>query len=301
MRTAISLEFSPLPWAVFSGSWIAERLCSKVNRIVYDGAPIVVGEPVADVEVDDVDKLRSVVNELSRSISYSTITSWTRLMVGGRVFVALSAIPGDMDNALRSLMCGGLDGVVPDVRAEIAVKDVNVISVCRDETREPCYAHVRLHELSNLRELASKYKVYGVIISTPGRISASVALEARSRALSMSNAKEVLIEMPHLLLRPTYLRSLRGVVDGVVISSLGNIVKLALSDQEMRNVYRCVKCYVDYVSRESMRKCPRCASRLTSLVRDASTLRAYGLRELRLIGLEFLRNMRTSRPKVVYG
>ncbi|OYT26455.1 MAG: hypothetical protein B6V02_01680 [Thermoprotei archaeon ex4572_64] len=92
----------------------------------------------------------------------------------------------------------------------------------------------------------------------------------------------------------------KDIIDGVVISSFGNVVKLELlQEDKMPNIYRCKKCYVDVISFENLRKCSTCFNKLTPLFRS-DEIPEYSFRELKFISQEFLKYMRKSSPELVF-
>jgi len=260
-------------------------------KSIIDGVPITCNEPLILFELPNMNIARTLLNELQLSISISTIISIVKYFLGKKVLVDSLAIPEPLSYYVKSIACGA-DGVLMTVNIELP-EDVNKI-VLNDK-----YVAIDFTELSKLNTL-SKERTYGVIVKNLPNITYELVSYLRSRIFKILPDVEVLIELSHLDISIENLIKIKDFIDGTVISSFGNIVKLELlQEDKMPNIYRCKKCYVDVISFENLRKCNTCFSKLTPLFRS-DEIPEYSFRELKFINQEFLKYMKKSSPELVF-
>ncbi len=285
----VYLAYSRHGWCSIAGMW---HLCRslRVLRCCIDSAPIRVGTPIALLEEQDLDRVYEILHDVEYYTSIASVVSLCKHELRRkRVFLKLSSLGRADEDKVKACACGGCDGIIPIPRVE--TKDLHGVPVINihDES-QPHYIYKTIFEVSEIKN--AQRKVYGVIVEFYDKPTLSTILNLREYVFRHLGPVDLIIGAPHLVLTPDFLRKIRDVVNGVVITSTGNIAVLdvATTDKEV-HVARCISCRVDFVSKDPLKKCPYCSEKLTELLKQPSErMLSYTARELRFISNEFLAN-----------
>ena len=287
----IYIKWCDLPWCMFVGSWLFEGL--EVVKYVRDATPVAPPEPIAELNNVSGDTLRQLLNKLRQLISLASVVAWSR-RVGLRVFVYGSAMPEPVNDFVRAALAGGADGVLADDFININSDLIEVIHVGQKVGN----GSMNYVIMSPDRQYQQSVKAYGVILRD-AVVDREWLLRVRDRLRSIYGSKEFLVMLDSSLLRRKVIEGLQDVVDGVVITEIPSVVSLDFDEHGAFNVFRCVNCYIDYESESEMRKCPRCGSRLRSIIRHWDKFTVIEPRVLRLKAGDEIKYMRLNAPKVI--
>ncbi len=283
----LTVTYSRAGWCSISGMWILHRE-TKLVKCVHDAAPVKVGTPVAVVEQEDELKLMETIHKVEVLTSVATCVGLCKHVLGKkRVFVKLGALGRIDEDLVKACACGGVDGIVPVPKVEqkelFGIPIVNIY-----EESQPHYVYVRLLDLANIKN--AQGKVYGVIVEFFEKPKISTILNIRSYVFRHLGSVDLFIACPHLVFTHEFLKEVKDLVDGVVLTTLGNIVLISVDRFEKDvHVARCTSCRVDFISQEHVKKCPYCSERLTELLKTPTErMFSYTARELRFISNEFL-------------
>jgi len=267
---------------MFSGSWILREL--GVSLYVRDATPIIPPEPLGDLDNPEPTKVRAAVSRLRLLISLSTALSWLRKL-GFRVFVHEYALNDPLSDFVRAAAGGAVDGVV----AESGNEELAALGVVNTKER-PMYKVIHAAEVGGVHV----DDAYGVIIMDPP-LDPRWLMEIRGRL----NVNEVFIGVTLGWFRLRLLKDIVGVVDGVVVLEAPLLASVGVRKWGPSFVGRCVHCYVDYLSRDDMRKCPRCGGKIRRVygkwTRDLPT----DLRMIRYKANDELKIMKPTPPRVI--
>ncbi|GEM_PF-2986630 len=283
----VHLAYSRHGWCSVAGMW---HLCRslKVLKCSIDSAPVRVGTPIALLEDQELEKVYEILHDVEYYTSVASIVSLCKRELGKkRVFLKLSAIGKPDEDRVKACACGGCDGIVPVPR--IDTKELYGISVINiyDET-QPHYIYRTVFDIAEIKN--AQKKVYGVIVEFYEKPSLSTILNLREYVFRHVGPVDLIVGAPHLVFTQEFLRKIRDFVNGVMITSTGNIIMLdvATTDKEV-HVARCASCRVDFVSKDFLKKCPYCSEKLTELLKQPTErMLSYTARELRFISNEFL-------------
>lgn len=288
------------PWFINVGSWIFKKFGIKLNRYIIDGVPLKPAIPIFEIECYKNDILRKIINELSKLISLATIVNFIKKCLNVKVFTYYSSIPDEIEDSLKALITGGLDGIIPDLEVNYEkLKDYgNIINICRSEVDKLCYL---VTNLISLNELLAKFKqVYGVIVKSSYRLSKNILIDLKLKMYDSIGDHEFLIECCHLDITKSYIKNLQNLVNGVVISSFSNVVTLEIYESKMPNINRCINCQIDFVTHNQIKKCPYCGNKLTNLAKSGSEYKEYSPKEMKFICMEFMKEFKEDKLRIEF-
>lgn len=286
-----------------SGMWsLKDKM--KILKMVPDGFIIYPNEIISIVDDVKLDELIKSIKNIEKMISLSTTIARLRRELGldKRVFICLSSILDSFEDLARAAYCGGVDGILNDLRSvEVIAKDstIQFINVEGDDRQ---YVAVRVDELSKLDQDQVR-KVHGIIIYLYSRPSISLLRYLRERCIILYGKSRIIIALPHIYLSYNFLRKAKDVIYGVALTSFGLLVKLDYVDYDKDIfMYRCSECRRDLISSSSIRKCPRCGQRLIELLKEPSDRYfKYTARELKYIFTNMLKIVEKGVVVDYYG
>jgi len=298
MSYMVKLNYARPGWAVIAGVWKIASLV-KVMYSVHDGTPVLMSEPVALLEADSPEKLSEATWLLEEYSSYATLIASVKHALSEekkRVFITAEALGVADEDKLKACCAGGLDGVVPYPYKPQVEKGVNVVNL--DVESAPGYLYLSLEELSAVKNV--KGKIAGVIVEFPGKVTQEVVYYVREYIYRYLGQVELMIAINHLVATPELVRKIRGAVSGVVLTSLGKVLKMKVSEKQREVfLYRCSNCMIDILSSTPLRKCPYCQDRLSELLKEVTDrMLSYTARELKFINADFMARFNPARVRI---
>ncbi len=235
----------------------------KARKYVRDATPIAVSEPIAEVP-DDVcpDALRDTIDKLRLMTSISTVTAVCKKL-GLRVFIHALALPSPIDESLRAVLAGGADAIVDAWHVGLKTDVINIVST-RPEDLPKAYLPV---DIGGSTLSIQGERPYGVIILN-APIDETWLIRIRERIRQRLDPKEVFIAIWPEHMNLESLRTISRIFNGIVIMEFPIVSSFYFDNEEALFVHRCVRCYADIISREELRRCPRCNSRLRPILRE---------------------------------
>ncbi len=300
MSYTLKLAYSRYGWGVVAGIWRVAREV-KVVYSVYDGAPVIVTEPVAVVDTESLEKLTQVMWLLEQYSSYATTLSLVKYALGDekkRVFVTSEAIGVITEDDIKACSAGGLDGVVPYPYKPQVERGVPVVNL--DIESAPGYVYLELEELARLKNVQGK--IAGVIVEFPGKVTPDCLMHVREFVHRHVGRTELLVAVNHVVVTLELIRKIRDLVSGVVLTSLGKVLKLKIVQRSREEfLYRCDNCMIDIVSDVPLRKCPYCQNKLSELLSEIDERAlSRSARELKFVNIEFMSRFNPARARLEF-
>lgn len=223
----------------------------------FDEAHVVaVGEPLAYLPDNTVIN-EGLVDLIDKSLSISTILAVIKAVAGIRAFVYSSLLRDLGDYAAPPVVLGN-GGIVDDVGL-----------FGGGNYPMPIVANYGYEVSNNVKVIVLKFKdSIGTLRSELSRLfiggyGGRVMVEADAHTVIKHKAS---------------FRRLAPALAGVVLPKIPDSCKVSIEESStIVNVYRCRRCWIDYVGHGSMRRCPRCGNKVVELVKGQGLLRSMSI------------------------
>ncbi|WP_069807836.1 hypothetical protein [Vulcanisaeta thermophila] len=285
----IYVRWCGFDWCMFAGTWLLSGV--GVTKYVKDATPVAPLEPIAEVSNADLTAMRGVISRLRGVISLATAIAWAKKL-GFRVFVTDAVLSESVEDFVRAALAGNVDGLI----SSDGDPTQGLIGVVNTRPSGSSPGYLVVSSVDGLPRNAEG--VYGVVLTDPP-MDTRWLLAFRERVRGLYGNVEFLVFLGVEGLSSAFLRGLVGVVDGVVINEVPILVSLGVDGANALNVFRCVNCYVDYMSGRELRKCPRCGGKLRPVIKSWGSLEAVDPRIVRLKARDEISLMRDRAPGIV--
>jgi len=223
----------------------------KPIAAVDDGVIVTAGEAVAYVNDDQLSTLNQAMQLISLSICASTAMATVKLNTGLRPFVYSSDLRELGEQATTPVIAGG-GGVVDDANL---FSGGGLIPIIKNYTTDPTKGNVLLVKLSG---------------------DAASLMEVVNRTYATGYSGDIIVEadVDSILRFKRSFRRMAPAVLGVVVTGFRQLCTLSVTDADaVMGIFRCRRCWIDYVGTGQLKTCPRCRGRLVELVKMAERIR----------------------------
>jgi hypothetical protein len=249
----------------------------KPIAAVDDGVIVTAGEAVVYVNDDQLNTLNQAMQLINLSICASTAMATVRLNTGLRPFIYSSELRelGEYAN-IPVITSGG--GVVDDANL---FSNGGPIPVVKNYTTNPAEDGV-------------------LVIRLSGDLSSLVETVNKTYATGYSGDVIIESDVDSVLRFRKTLRRIAPAILGIVVTGVRRLCTLSVVDVDaVRGIFRCRRCWIDYVGVGQLKTCPRCGGRLVELVKMAERIRPMSDDALLARSLGELTSSKPMRPIIL--